>query len=168
MYWCLKQPSVDLALASLVLFLWEALWRNGHVRRLPRKAAAGTWDLCPPLLCKVFMAQLRIFTEFYPMLSNCNLEFYSIPYNYTLELCHLIIQQFWWLGVNGSGWWFWSLFYAHNSSVCARESFQAAERAMDFPFLRSKTFYCYKMAKRVRITDKISIWIEIRHSIQTD
>lgn len=51
------------------------------------------------LLCKVFMAQLKIFMEFCPVLSNYILEFCSILWKYILELCHLIIQQFGWLWV---------------------------------------------------------------------
>lgn len=81
------------------VFAWYALWRCGHGRWLPRKVAANTWDLSLPWFCKVFMAQLKIFMEFCPVLSNYILEFCSILWNYILELCHLIIQQFGWLWV---------------------------------------------------------------------
>lgn len=46
----------------------ETVWRSGHGRWLPWKAVAGTWGLS--LLHKVFMAQLRMFMDFYPMLSH--------------------------------------------------------------------------------------------------
>lgn len=123
------------------ILTWEALWRSGRGRQLPWKTAAVTWDLSLPWLSKVLLAQVRTFTEFYPMLFNYILEFCSILCNYTSELCHLNMQQF--------GCWGWMVVDEDSSHFCVcvtlhcvlEKAFRELGEQWAFSLLTNKIFY---------------------------
>lgn len=94
-------PETDPALIWLLHGL--CLYLGSSLEKWPWQAAFLKGSSLHLRSVSFFMVQLRMFTEFYPMLSNYILEFCSIPCNYILKLCHLIMQQFEWLGVNGCG-----------------------------------------------------------------
>jgi hypothetical protein len=75
------------------------------------------------LLCKVFMAQLRMFTEFYPMLSNYIAEFCSVLQiafqSFAISLCSIFSCWGWMVVDDNSGH-----YYMYNSLVYAGKAFR--------------------------------------------
>lgn len=116
---------------------------------------------------KFFMAQLRRFTEFYPILYNYILEYFSVLCNYVLRVLTSHYAALWLVRVE---WWSMMLLVTFVCIVFQGVLDKASRKLKEQHFLSSyKTNYF--TIRRCQVSgeqEKISIWIETRHSYHTD